>query len=113
MDINIYGPSEYASAIGKILSSSRTFLQQPLCGMDGIRYYNPQFLHIGDLLGDVAFETPTLQLDRPGTQISTPTQNGGLQGQEKQQEYDDSREIDSILNSLAHRTILQRHTVER
>jgi len=113
MDINIYGRSEYASSIGKILSSRQTFLQQPLCGVDGIRYYNPQFLHVGDLLGDIASETPSIRLDVPGTHTSAPIQIIGLEAQKEQQEHDDTREIDSILNSLSHGTILQRHTADR
>lgn len=113
MDINIYGPSECASGIGKILSSRQTFLQQPLCGLGGLRYYNPQFLHIGDLLGDVASETPTVRLDLPGIPATAPNQNDGPKLQEEQQQRNDTMEINSILNSLSHRTILQRHTVDR
>ena len=113
MDINIYGRPEYAPNIGKILSSSETFLQQPLCGVDGIRYYNPQFLHIGDLLGDIASETPTARLDVPGIHISTPNHHNGLEVEDEEHGHDDTREIDLILNSLSHRTILQRHTVDR
>ncbi|KAK4206159.1 hypothetical protein QBC37DRAFT_435344 [Rhypophila decipiens] len=39
VDINIYGPFNYASTIGKFLASSRTYLQKPLHGIDRIRYY--------------------------------------------------------------------------
>lgn len=58
-------------------------------------------------------ETPTVQLDSPGIDALTPNQNDGQRVQVEQQEYNDKMEIDSILNSLSHRTILQRHTVDR
>lgn len=112
IDINIYGQFEHAFTVGRTLALNRTYLQQPLHGLDGIRYYNPQYLHTGDFLGEAVFETPRYHMEAPVT--SKQQNDESVESKGEQQERDDTREIHSILDSLSHRKILGRaYTTDR
>ncbi len=107
IDINIYGPRCVAADAGKILLSAKTFLQQPVSGLDGFVYYNPHYLHIEEVLGGQVHETPISSIEEKSQEI------GQTLNEEKQQQVSDEVEIDSILNSLSHHSFLQKSIADR
>lgn len=110
IDINIYGQFEHGPRVGKILASNQTYLQQPLHGIENVRYYNPQFLHIEEFRAKTVSETP-----RHYMKEEAPRPTGKEEGPgDEQRETDDTKQIHSILDSLSHRKILTReYTTDR
>ncbi|KAI2626751.1 SNF2 family N-terminal domain-containing protein [Hypoxylon sp. NC1633] len=109
LDINIYGARDDAQQVGKKLSSLGLTLQQPLYGLDDVTYYNPHFLHVQELFGHYVAETPRLDL-RAVIPLSSSKQDAIPE--EPKAQVDADTEVDSILNSLSHHTVLHKHTIE-
>lgn len=104
VDINIYGAREDANQVGKRLSSFGITLQQPLIRPTNAIYYNPHFLHVQEIFGHNVAETPFLSL---GAETST-TSSGERSLVETKSQVDVETEVDSILNSLSHHTMLHK-----
>ncbi|KAF5561823.1 serine threonine kinase [Fusarium phyllophilum] len=46
IELNIYGSLQDAGSIGRTLSRAGTYLQFPLCRLEGLEYYNPHFFRM-------------------------------------------------------------------
>ncbi|KAK3936464.1 SNF2 family N-terminal domain-containing protein [Diplogelasinospora grovesii] len=100
MEVNIYGALDLANDVGKILSPSRMFLQQPLFGLEGFAYHNPHFLHIQDWLDGTVSQTPRLCIE------DTHDAQEKTDQEEQRADGDSDVEIHSILNSLSQHHLL-------
>ncbi|KAH6845784.1 SNF2 family N-terminal domain-containing protein [Chaetomium sp. MPI-CAGE-AT-0009] len=109
LDLNIYGYRQHASEVGRALSTSKLFLQQPIHGLDGFIYYNPHYLHADEILGSQVSQTPLIQVgDKALVNVI-----GHEVIREKGQQISAEVEIDSILNSLSHHNILGKSIADR
>lgn len=105
-ELNIYGPREIAHEVGKALSATETFLQQPRFGLDGIQYYNPHYLPVPGFSEVSSLETPILAIEDtsapPLIQNTTPVEQGDASG-----------EVTDILDhSLSHHGLLHEQAAD-
>ncbi|KAH6664215.1 SNF2 family N-terminal domain-containing protein [Halenospora varia] len=105
-ELNIYGPREIAHEVGKALSATETFLQQPRFGLDGIQYYNPHYLPVPGFSEVNSLETPILAIEDtsapPLIQNTTPVEQGDASG-----------EVTDILDhSLSHHGLLHEQAAD-
>ncbi|XXG96437.1 hypothetical protein Hte_002720 [Hypoxylon texense] len=107
VDINVYGTREDAREVGKKLSSFGIALQQPSYGLSGTTYYNPHFFHTNELFGEYVAETPFLH---QGAETSTTTSKQDSLPEVTRTQLDTATEVDTILNSLSHHTVLHKQT---
>jgi hypothetical protein len=104
VDLNVYGKREAAAQVGAVLSSSKTYLQQPLFGLEQALYYNPHFLHMQELSGQYVTQTPLIPthteygLEQHGQTSQTTT---------SQPQIDANKEISHVMNTLSHTTLQQ------
>lgn len=106
VEINIYGSRADAEWIGRILSKSGIFLQWPRYGLDGSEYYNPHIFRIEGYPDQIPIEALSSQ---PATD-STEAPDRGV---DEETRPDDSSMVDSILDSLSHRSLLHEIPVDR
>ncbi|KAI9167943.1 matrix-associated actin-dependent regulator [Paramyrothecium foliicola] len=104
LDLNIYGLRQYKQDIGDILGGSGIALQKPSFDLHGTAYDNPHYLELShtaqdDLLGLSALEIQSTRQYIGATELNNTTTNA-------------SEEVDSILNSLSHRTLLHETSVD-
>jgi hypothetical protein len=104
VEINVYGAREVADEVGKVLSTSGTFLQQPRYGLDGIAYYNPHYFRVPGFSDANSLDTPILTVKDT---TSAPIQNAG-----QVERSDASVEVTSILDSLSHHGFLKERVAD-
>lgn len=98
VDVSIYGRENLANEVGHILDAAEVFLQRPIVGVEGLKYYNPHYLH--------------LQHSAEADLISENFWNANQPGQAVEEEA--GREhLDFILNSLSHQSLLREHVADR
>jgi hypothetical protein len=113
-DLNIYGPRRHAAEVGRILSSTKLFLQRPIHGTSGLLYYNPHYLHIDEVLGNEVLETPLyFAQDRSHKARVDVFEQAEKSPDEETHQLNDTTEIDTILNSLSHHSILAKSVADR
>ena len=105
LDINLYGVREDAKQVGSILASSGICLQQPTCGLEGVIYYNPHFLHVKEVMGETVLETQLIPLGQEDRETVTSKAAN-------KEQVDAATELTCILNSLAHHDVLRKHDVD-
>jgi hypothetical protein len=104
VEINMYGSRELADEVGKVLSTSGTFLQQPRFGLDGFVYYNPHYFPVPGFSDANAPETPILTIKDPD---SAPVQDTRTD-----ERSDASVEVANILDSLSHHGFLKERVAD-
>lgn len=107
VDINVYGAREDSSEVGRKLFSFGITLQQPLSRPADTTYYNPHFLHTQELFGQHVTETPFLPL---GVETSTTASREHSLPEIPRPQLDTVTEVNSILNSLSHHSVLHKQT---
>ncbi|KAK4196327.1 SNF2 family N-terminal domain-containing protein [Triangularia verruculosa] len=115
-DLNIYGLRKCAVYVGRALSKVELFLQQPLFGADDSVYYNPQYLHPEEILGNEVSSTPMSILKRQpyGTQHPVVNEEPKKVAQgEVHHTGNDAAEINTILGSLSFRKHLVKSMADR
>jgi SWI/SNF-related matrix-associated actin-dependent regulator of chromatin subfamily A3 len=104
VEINIYGSRADAEFIGSTLSKSGIFLQWPRYGLDGVAYYNPHIFRIEGYSDQIPIEilpSPAADIaDAPDRSVDEETR------------LNDSSVVDSILDSLSHRSLLHEISVD-
>ncbi|KAK8130902.1 snf2 family domain-containing protein [Apiospora sp. TS-2023a] len=109
VDINVYGNREQAYSAGKTLSSGGLMLQQPIHGLEGVKYYNPHFLHIRECEGNHVEETPQYDLMlSQGTHSEEQNFRRSAEGVTIR-----DTEIETIFNGLTHAQQLQKRAADR
>jgi hypothetical protein len=61
VQVNVYGPSAAANAIGRELSQHKLYLQRPAYIRDGARYSNPHMLTLPEFKGSTTVTRPVLE----------------------------------------------------
>ncbi|KAK4207840.1 SNF2 family N-terminal domain-containing protein [Rhypophila decipiens] len=106
VELNIYGPRQDSDKVGSVLSKAHTFLQRPQFGLDNnFPYHNPQFLA---LPGFKALPDPESLLRPPEAPL--PAGQTGLPDALSVASL--TSEVDQILDSLSHRSILCQRQVD-
>ncbi|RYP46657.1 hypothetical protein DL768_007170 [Monosporascus sp. mg162] len=109
VDLNIYGERQDATDVGRVLSSHKLFLQQPIHKPESATYYCPHFLHVQEVLGQSLTETPWFELCRP-QQLLSQQQNGPRASEHL---LDAHAEPASIFNSLSQHAYLHKRAADK
>ncbi|RDW57005.1 hypothetical protein BP6252_13923 [Coleophoma cylindrospora] len=81
IDINVFGPRDNATVVGKILSDSKIWLQKPDILQKGMDYENPQFLELE------GFEE--LEVDRQPLEMASGQKRLGMDDQRFEEAVED------------------------
>ncbi|KAF6824281.1 DNA repair protein rad5 [Colletotrichum musicola] len=108
VDVTIFGAKEEAQSVGEVVAKHGLVLQRPPPQLShGTSYSNPHYLEIS--------HSSEADLKKEALHASSESviQDHSQAAEEASVTVDASKEISSILDSLAHRTILREHLAHR
>lgn len=104
VEINIYGPEGESEKIGKKLSKSGNFLQQPRFGAGGMKYVNPHILRMPGFSTDHEI----LDLDSESGEELDSESSGG-----EHNSSDDPIDVEQILDSQLQHILTTNISIDR
>lgn len=108
VDVTIFGAKEEAQSVGEVVAKHGLVLQRPPPQLShGTSYSNPHYLEISHSSED------DLEKEKLHVASESVVQDHSQAADEATVTVDASKEISSILDSLAHRNILREHLADR